>query len=319
MVLLRDRLERAAATDVSVLLTGETGTGKTMAARYLHQRGKRSAHAFVQVNCSAIPGSLFESELFGHEKGAFTGAQGTRRGLFELANRGTLFLDEVGELPGPQQAKLLTALDDQTFRRVGGERTFSVDTRIISATVRDPERAMVEGRLRTDLFHRIAVLRIRVPALRERVEDIVPSARRILHEVSARHDLPLPQLSAGGAAYLERLPWHGNMRELQHLLEAATVLARGGRLTPDILEEARPSLPAAPSGEGSPPDRVAERAPDPGRGALPRRYSFEGSNEEECERIREALALNRGNRTRAARMLGMSRATLRGRIRRYGL
>jgi DNA-binding NtrC family response regulator len=319
----REKLDRAAATDVPVLLTGETGTGKTMAARYLHRRGRRSVNPFVQINCSAVPGTLFESELFGYEKGAFTGAQARRRGLLEQAHRGTLFLDEIGELPSPQQAKLLTALDDLTFRRVGGEQAFTVDVRLVSATVRDPESAIAAGELRADLFHRVAVLRLRVPPLRERREDILPTARRILDRTAARHGFELPRIERSGSAYLKELPWFGNVRELEHLLEAALVLGGGAPLTRAVLEEARPLR--APVTTPSPSDSGSS-TPSPGSvhgPAAPEapagRYSFTGTEVEERELVERTLHRHRGNRTRAARELGMSRATLRGRIRRYGL
>lgn len=319
MARVRSRLLRAAETDVPVLLSGETGTGKTLAARFLHGASRRSRRPFVAVNCAGIPETLFESELFGHERGAFTGAVDRRIGLFEAAHLGTLFLDELGELPASQQAKLLTVLDEGRVRRIGAETDRPVDVRLASATAANLPERIRDGAFRADLFHRVAVLRIRIPPLSERPEDIPALARRFLDRLGRRHRLPEARIAADGLRFLREHPWPGNVRELIHVLEAALVLERGGTLDRSVLREVileSPPLSAGSGREGRRKERAGGRDPLPERSA---RYSFYGSEEAERERIREALVRCRGNKTRAARLLGMSRTTLRARTRRYGL
>jgi formate hydrogenlyase transcriptional activator len=351
MVRFRLRVERIAGTSVSVLITGETGTGKTTAARVLHALSQRSAGRLVKVNCSGIPENLFESEFFGHERGAFTGAVSRRLGLMPQADGGSLFLDEIGDMSLAGQAKLLTALDDGEVRLVGGNSTERVDVRLLSATSRDLESAMAEGTFRPDLFHRIAVIRAHLPPLRERPEDLPLLVRTYLRRLAARHGLPLPGLTPDAWAFLHSRPWPGNIRELAHLLEAALILS--GRTDAlrradleDVVPERRPErrpapperseerttdLPEQPSAPrlGARTEPLAEpdslRAPDNespgGPAAAPDpvacRYSSFGSEDDERDRIRAALDGCNGNRTRAARLLGMSRNTLRDRIRRY--
>jgi DNA-binding NtrC family response regulator len=312
MARVRSRLTRAAGTDVPVLLTGETGTGKTLAARFLHHGSRRRGRDFVALNCAGIPAALFESELFGHERGAFTGAVGRRVGLFEAAHQGTLFLDELGELPLGQQAKLLTVLDDGAVRRVGGERSRRVDVRLISATARDLVEGSRTGEFRADLYHRVAVVRIRIPPLRERPDDIPILVRHFLARLSDRHRTEAPGLTPDGLRFLRGHAWPGNLRELLHVLEAALVLRRDATLDERGLREVIVELDGRPSQGGT--DPAAE-----GTRGSPGRYSFFGSGEAERERIREALVRCRGNKTRAARLLGMSRTTLRTKARRYGL
>lgn len=310
MVRVRSRLLRAAASQVPVLLTGETGTGKTLAARILHRGSPRRTRPFVAVNCAGIPGPLFESELFGHERGAFTGAIQRRAGLFEAAHRGTLFLDELGELAPEQQAKLLTVLDDGEVRRVGGERPREVDVRLVSATAGDLPGRIKGGTFRSDLYHRVAVVRIRIPSLRERLEDVPPLAEHFLERLGERHGVPGVRITPDGLRFLEGRPWPGNLRELFHVLEAALVLSGGGVLDVGSLRDAA----LEPDG----PPTCDDRSPDPDDGASSR-YSFFGSDAAERRRIRRALEECRGNKTRAARLLGMSRTTLRSRLRRYDL
>jgi DNA-binding NtrC family response regulator len=358
MVRLRRRIERIAGTSVSVLITGETGTGKTTAARVLHAMSQRARRPLVKVNCSGIPDTLFESEFFGHEKGAFTGAVSRRRGLMPGAHGGSLFLDEIGDLSLAGQAKLLTALDEGEVRPVGSETTERVDARVLSATSRDLEEAIRSGAFRADLFHRIAVVRTHLPPLRERREDLPLLVRTYLRRMAARHGLPVPGLSREAWDFLEARPWPGNVRELAHLLEAALVLAgsteelRRGDLE-DVIPErsagAEPGTgtqqdggngagtPGGAEGAGIEEDPEGERAPalrvpsPPGPPSPPRppgapgapaspavgRYSAFGSEAEERARILRALETCHGNRTRAARLLGMSRNTLRDRLRRY--
>lgn len=307
MIETRRFLARAAAVDVPVLLLGETGTGKTLVARALHAASPRSRGPFVALNCAAVPEALFESELFGHRRGAFTGATEDRGGLFESSNRGTLLLDEVGELPPAQQAKLLTALEEGEVRPVGARSAVPVDVRVLSATACELDRCIEAGAFRRDLYHRLALLELRLPALRERIDDLPRLAAHFLERAAARHRLARPELDGAALAVLAAHPWPGNLRELAHVVEAALILA-GERGFARALER----VLAGRSG-GQP---AASESAEPPTSA---RYSFYGSEREERERIRSALERCRGNHTRAARELGMSRNTLRDRVRRLGL
>jgi DNA-binding NtrC family response regulator len=245
-------LRRAATSDTTVLLTGESGTGKELFARALHALSERRDGPFVAVNCAAIPGTLLESELFGHERGAFTGAISRRPGRFEIAHGGTLFLDEVGELPLPLQPKVLRALQEQTFDRLGGTVPVQVDVRVVAATNRDLRAMMAANTFREDLFFRLDVFRLRVPALRERASDVPLLASAILRRTAAELNKPVPVL---GAAALDRLinyPWPGNVRELENCLERAVILAEGSTIEPSHLNlpttplQVRPDAPADP-------------------------------------------------------------------------
>src|SRR5690606_7480901 len=221
---------RAAGVDAPVLLTGESGTGKGMLARAIHEASARARGPFVAVNCAGVPDSLFESEFFGHTRGAFTGAQHAHRGLFEQADRGTLLLDEIGELALPLQAKLLTALEDGEIRRIGGERVIRVDFRLIAATSVDLERAVANGSFRADLYHRLLVLAYRLPALRERGDDIDVFVAELLPRLARRYDRPAPLLDPAAAERLRAAAWPGNVRQLAHALEAAILAADTGRI-----------------------------------------------------------------------------------------
>jgi DNA-binding NtrC family response regulator len=251
MARLRQRIERVAPTSAPVLLTGETGTGKTSVARMIHALSERGQAPLVKVNCPGIPDTLFESELFGHEKGAFTGAVSRRVGLMEEAHGGSLLLDEVGDLSPGGQAKLLAALDEGEVRPVGGRRAVPVDLRLLSATSRDLDGAVESGEFRADLFHRVAVVRLHVPALRERPGDLEPLARNHLRRLSRRYRRPLPRITPCGWAFLRDRGWPGNVRELAHLLEAALVLAgEAEALDRTALLEAVPERVSSGSGVG---------------------------------------------------------------------
>jgi len=301
----------AARAEVPVLILGETGTGKSLLARAIHFESARAEGPFQAFNCAGIPDTLFESEVFGYEKGAFTGAFARRRGVLEQAQRGSVLFDEVGELSVGQQAKLLTALEEGEIRRLGGEGVVGVDVRILAATARDLHGEMREGGFRRDLFHRLAVLTCRLPPLRSRKEDIAPLARRVLDTHQRRHGHPREPLSKETLSCLESLPWPGNIRELSHLLEAALLLSDGAGVDPGSLRAARAMV------EGEPPGhRPSQRQAG---SATTDRYAFGGTEMEEKEEIRRTMDRCRGNKSRAARELGMSRNTLRHKLKKYAL
>lgn len=292
---IREFAQLAAGVQAPVLITGETGTGKGVLAGAIHSASSRSGGRMVAVNCAGVPESLFESEFFGHSRGAFTGAHQSRRGLFEMAHGGTLFLDEVGELTLPLQAKLLTAMDHGEIRRLGAESPVHVDARILAATAVDLEQAVAERTFRLDLFHRLLVLSFHMPALRDRGPDILLLARHFVCVFAARHHRSIGDLHPDLIRLIERHPWPGNIRQLAHALEAAVLHARG------------PQLRAADI-----PPRILHQTADADTSA--HRYSFYGTESEERRQIEAALRAHRGNLTRAARSLGMARNTLRSRI-----
>src|SRR5262249_6171562 len=237
-----------APTDATVLLQGETGTGKELLARAIHQRSARRDRAFVTVNCAAMPAGLLESELFGHERGAFTAALARTLGRFELAPQGTLFLDEVGDLPLDLQPKLLRVLQEQAFERVGGTRTLGVNVRLVAATHRDLARMVAAGTFRSDLYYRLNVVPIHVPPLRQRPEDIPPLVRHFAHQYARRLHKPTPTVPAEVLAALVRCPWPGNVRELQNVVERAVILFHDGILRPVLPEWPRSSEPSPTEG-----------------------------------------------------------------------
>jgi two-component system response regulator FlrC len=287
-------LDKVAPTPATVLLTGESGTGKEVAARRIHARSPRAAGPFVAVNCAAVSEQLVESEMFGHEQGAFTGATGQRRGRFELADGGTLFLDEIGELPAGLQAKLLRVLQEQRFERVGGTRTIAVDVRVIAATNRDLEAELRAGRFREDLFHRLAVFPVRLPPLRERPGDIEPLARHLLSGIARQLGRPGLRLESDALAVLRTRPWPGNVRELRNALERAAILADGELVT------------------------AGDLVPGPAAGAV--EPAFDGTLKDlEREAIRRALAATGGHRRQAAGRLGIGLRTLYDKLKEYDI
>jgi two-component system response regulator AtoC len=296
--------ERAARCGEPVLICGETGSGKTELAMQIHALSGRAHRPFVRVNCGAIPESLFEREMFGHVRGAFTDARESRPGLFEAADSGTLFLDEVGELPLAVQAKLLAALEERCVRRLGAVAEVPVDVRVVAATNCDLREMMRGKRFREDLFHRLAVLRIHTPPLRERPQELPALMDALL---ARRGDAgPVPRVSPEALEVIRAYPWPGNLRELDNALRHAAAFADDGVIRPEHLPQEVVLHPAAGAA------RVDAR-----RGG--RRYSAPADRVEEKETIVRALRESGGNRTHAARRLGMSRSALWIKMQRYGL
>ena len=294
-------VDRVAATHSSVLILGETGTGKEMVARRLHARSPRASRPFVVVECAALQEELLQSELFGHERGAYTGAVRAKPGLFEVADGGTLFLDEIGEVPPPTQVKLLRVLETSTFRHVGGTRELRVDVRVIAATHRDLDRQVVEGRFREDLLYRLDTVRIDVPPLRTRPEDIPLLVEHFLDRLGERAGARR-RIAPAAMALLERHGWPGNVRELLHVVEHGLVVADGAIEVEHLPRSLRPA------GGGDP----VAGAPATGGALLSLR-------ELEHAHVVHVLAEVSGHRARAARILGISERNLYRRLREYGI
>ena len=304
MCAVYDVMASAVATDATVLVLGESGTGKEMVARAIHANGARAEGPFVKVDCTAIPETLIEAELFGHEKGAFTGADRMVKGKCELASGGTLFLDEIGDMPMALQAKLLRFVQDRELERIGGRQVIKVDVRVVAATHRDLEEAVRRGAFRKDLFYRIKVVNIALPALRERGgDDIAQLARHFLRVYARRHGRPARGLDPAAMAALRGHTWPGNIRELEHCIESAVVLCRGPVVMPAHL-----SLPHAGAEEEW--EERAEQSSEPDGLTLA---------EVEKRHILRVLARCDGNRTRAAQALGIGRNTLARKLKQYGL
>ncbi|MDR0722603.1 MAG: sigma-54 dependent transcriptional regulator [Treponema sp.] len=321
---LSAQIDKLAATDVTVLLTGESGTGKEVAAREIHRRSAHPDEPFVAVNIGGIHEGLIESELFGHEKGAFTGALTRKQGLFELAGKGCLFLDEIGEMPLPLQVKLLRVLQERKIRRLGGLKDIPLSARIVSATNRDLEAMVREGRFREDLYYRINVFRIELPPLRERREDIPLLADHLLRNLSSRMGRPKPNLGPEVVEKLCSYSYPGNIRELENILERALIYGDGRNIRPEDWGFPDPKAvekrEAPPFGE--PPENpcLSSTQVPQSPGVITQESTALGSLEEiEREAIREALARCQGNRTKAAKELGISRKTILNKIRTYGL
>jgi two-component system response regulator AtoC len=304
-----EMVDAAALTDSGVLLRGESGTGKDLLARRLHHRSRRAAFPYIRVNGGAVPLELWESEFFGHRRGSFTGASTDREGWFQLAHRGTLFLDEVGAIPSPAQPKLLRAIQDGEFHRLGEEQATRVDVRIVAATNADLEADIKDGRFRADLYYRLNVLEIRVPALRDRPEDIPLLARAFAAEVASRLGRPAPDIDADTLERLRAYSWPGNVRELRSVIERALILHPGRGLAALDLAPEPMAGPAGGAGAGAPsttagPDDLALR---------------ENLNRLERSLLAEAHRRAHGVRREAARLLGIDPRNLAYYCRKHGL
>jgi DNA-binding NtrC family response regulator len=299
-------IHKVAETDLTVLVRGESGTGKELVAQALHEHSARKNRPFVAVNCAAISAELVESELFGHEKGAFTGADAKRAGRFETADGGTIFLDEIGDMAPATQAKVLRVLQERSFERVGGTQPIEVDVRVVAATHRDLEAEVEAGRFREDLYYRLKVVEIQMPALRDRPEDLPALSDRFLEQVAERLDRPIRKLAPSALAALTRHTWPGNVRELRNVIEQAAVLAAGDEIECDDIQVVRrpgDGLPAAVP--------VADVAfSDAKKHAV---EAFERSY------LLRALRENDGNISRTAEAIGMVRQSLQQKIRELGL
>jgi DNA-binding NtrC family response regulator len=302
-----ETIQKVAETDLTVLVRGESGTGKELVAQAIHNRSGRKHRPFVAVNCAAISRELVESELFGHEKGAFTGADSRRVGRFESADGGTIFLDEIGDMPLETQAKVLRVLQERSFERVGGNRPVPVDVRVVAATHRDLEQEVKDGRFREDLYYRLKVVAIELPPLRERSADVPALCERFLEQVAARLGRERKSLSPEAMSTLVRHPWPGNVRELRNVIEQAAVLSGGDAIQVEDLNL-----------EGTPP---SETEPFEPTGEL---LAFSDAKRELVERFERSFLLralreNNGNVSRTAQAIGMVRQSLQQKIRELGL
>jgi two-component system response regulator AtoC len=305
MVELRRRIEKVADTPSTVLVTGESGTGKEVIARLIHRLSSRAEGPFVAVNIGGLPEGLLESELFGHERGAFTGADRRKPGMFELASGGTLFLDEIGETPLHLQVKLLRVLQDRRLQHLGGTETIPIDARIMAATNRDLAAAVREGRFRDDLYYRLNVIHLEVPPLRDRADDIPLIAGQLLARLNARLGRSVRSIEPEGIRRLQSYSFPGNVRELENLLERAMIFAES-----DTLEAADLGLPAGP------PGAVPAKGPGRAPASTPQPRTLDSL---EREAIVNALRRWEGSRTRTAAELGISRRTLLNKIKEYGI
>ena len=310
---------RAAAKPVNVLIRGETGTGKELVARALCQHGDRATAPFIAINCAAIPETLLESELFGHERGAFTGAEARRLGRFEQANGGTVFLDEIGDMTPGTQVKLVRVLQEHSLQRLGGKEEIPVDVRVIAATHRDLERAIQEKQFREDLYYRLSVVVIRLPGLRERREDIPELVHYFLRKHGVALGVETPSIHPDAMQFLQSQSWPGNVRELENVIRKVLLLAAG--YTINIVHvRAATSRPAAAAGSGGRTlrDLAGELLAAAQREELmnPHAHLIEAA---EREIVAQAIQITHGNQLQAARLLGISRLTLREKLLRFGL
>ncbi len=297
-------IRQVAPSSAAILITGESGTGKELVARAVHDLSPRASGPFVAINCAAMPESLIESELFGHEKGAFTGALQRRQGCFELANRGTLLLDEIGDMPAATQAKLLRVLEDSKVRRLGGSIEMQVDTRVIAATNRKVEESVASGELREDLYYRLNVFHIELPPLRRRKDDIGPISEALIERLNKKHECRVTGIHADALDRLRLYSWPGNVRELRNVLERAVIVAGEGRVLPSHL------IGFNPDGKS-----VALEDDDPDSVAL-----SVGTTVREAEKrlILKTLDHTANNKTRAAKILEISLKTLHNKLKEYG-
>jgi two-component system, NtrC family, response regulator AtoC len=302
VITLARKVARSEST--TVLIQGESGTGKDLLAKAIHYESARTEEPFMEIACTAMPETLMESELFGHERGAFTDAKSQKKGLFEVAHRGTIFLDEIGDMSGGLQAKLLRVLEDRSFRRVGGTKDITVDVRVIAASNRDLRQAVDSGGFRKDLYYRLQVVTITIPALRDRREDIPLLGRHFLGYFSREFKKRLPDLTPEAERLLAQYEWPGNVRELRNVIERAMILEDTGDLLPGHLP---PEIGGLSASVALPPPKFSL----PETGVV--------LEEVEREFVHQALALTQGNQTRAARLLGLTRDELRYRVKKFGL
>ena len=319
-------IERVAPSNVSVLVTGESGTGKELVARALHDLSARRLKPFVAVNCAAIPETLIESEIFGHEKGAFTGALERRAGCFELAEEGTLLLDEIGEMPMATQAKLLRVLEDRRLRRLGSKIETPVDVRVVAATNKDPEKAVASGELRGDLYYRLNVFNIQMPPLRDHLLDVSAISEKMIDDMNERHHCTVAGLKDSLMRRLEEYKWPGNVRELRNTIERAVILAGSGMLGEEHLPPhfGEPGF-APPPSRGAVAALAAEMA-GAHASAVQRNLDESNSvrvevgttvNEAERQLILKTLHSTHNNKTKAAEILGISSKTLQNKLKEY--
>jgi len=314
-------LQQAGPSKACVLITGESGTGKELVARTIHALSPRRQGPFIAINCAALPETLIESELFGHEKGSFTGASERRAGCFEVAQHGTLLLDEIGEMPMPTQAKLLRILEDSKVRRLGGKMEFEVDVRVVAATNKVPDEAVRGGHLREDLYYRLNVFHVHLPPLRERKEDIQAISEALIGDLNRKHECRVSDIAPAVLEALERHNWPGNVRELRNVLERAVILAGEGTIEvqhlPAFLQSrSSAASPAAPPAAAPTPAPAAASSPEDSEVL---RIPI-GTTVEETEKalILRTLEHTRNNKTRAAEILGISLKTLHNKLKEYG-
>ena len=317
-----DFILKVAASEVgTILVTGESGTGKDLLAKVIHYNSSRAEKSYVAINCSAIPETLMESELFGHEKGSFTDAKSLKRGLFEVADGGTLLLDEIGELSPLLQAKMLRVLEDHSFRRVGGLRDLTVDVRVIAASNRDLERDVAEKRFRDDLFYRLSVITVHIPPLRERKEDILPLAEFYMRHYRQKFRKSINGMTTELQRVLTNYDWPGNVRELKNAIERAMLLEEEETLSPTYLPIRVTSPESSPLHRGDGEGEGEWKTTADGRRVPVWKIPPGGTRLEEIEHmlVEQALKQTHGNQSRAARLLGISRDALRYKIKKFGL
>jgi DNA-binding NtrC family response regulator len=305
------QIEKVAPSTLSVLVVGESGTGKELVAQTLHKLSQRRRNAFIALNCAAIPATLLESEIFGHERGAFTGAVQRKIGCFEMADRGTLFLDEIAEMDASLQAKLLRVLQEQKFRRLGGAEVIEADVRVLAATNRDPREAIADGKLREDLYYRLNVFTIQLPPLRDRPEDIPLLSQHFAEQYAARTGTKVCPIDGDALSCMVNHSWPGNIRELKNSIERAALLSAGGTIKPEHLP------PEVATAAGPTPVTEADSTDESGpRIVLPIGITMA---ETEREMIRSTLAHTSGNKTQAAKILDISLKTMHNKVKKFGL